>query len=75
VNLFISAYPLLVYLLCSALEFNQLVKLESENNIRAKIKKKKQKLGICPMISNNVHSTFHNSTEFYGEYCWKYLDK
>jgi len=39
-NLFISAYPLLVHLLCSALEFNQLVKSENENNIRAKIEKK-----------------------------------
>jgi hypothetical protein len=29
-----------VYLLCSALEFNQMVKSENENNIRAKIKKK-----------------------------------
>jgi hypothetical protein len=39
-NLFILACPLLVYLLCSALEFNQLVKSENENNIRAKIEKK-----------------------------------
>jgi hypothetical protein len=39
-NLFILAYPLLVCLLCSALEFNQLVKSENENNIRAKIQKK-----------------------------------
>jgi hypothetical protein len=40
-NLFISAYPLLVYLLCFALEFNQLVKSGNENNIRAKIRKTK----------------------------------
>jgi len=39
-NLFISVCPLLVYLLCSALEFNRLVKSENENNIRAKIEKK-----------------------------------
>jgi hypothetical protein len=64
-NLFISAYPLPVF--CFALEINLLVKSENENNIRAKIKKKKHNIDLCLNISKNVHRPFHNSTELYCE--------